>query len=61
MWQDPIVAQIHQYREEYAREHHFDLHAMLASLKAREKSEKRAVIQLPIRRVNKPTKKPAIG
>jgi hypothetical protein len=37
MWQDPIVEEIHQYREAHAKKFNYDLWAMYEDLKIREK------------------------
>ncbi len=37
MWQDPIVEEIHQYREARAKKFNYDLWAMYEDLKAGEK------------------------
>jgi CHAD domain-containing protein len=50
MWQDPIVEEIHRYREALAKEHHFDLRKLFAALQKREKSDKRRIVTLPIHR-----------
>jgi hypothetical protein len=37
MWQDPIVEEIHQYREAYAKQFNNDVWAIYEDLKAKEK------------------------
>lgn len=50
MWQDPIVEQIHKFRQEHARKFDFDLRAIFEDLKAQEDKSKRKIISLPIKR-----------
>jgi hypothetical protein len=42
MWSDPIVDEIHRYREEYAKRFNYDLDAICRDL--REKQERRGQI-----------------
>ena len=37
MWKDPIVEEIHKIREEIAKEHNYDLHTLIQSLRERQK------------------------
>ena len=37
MWKDPIVEKIHQYREARAKKFNYDVQAMYADIKAKEK------------------------
>lgn len=37
MWQDPIIEEIHQYREAYAKQFNNDVWAIYEDLKAQEK------------------------
>ncbi len=39
MWEDPIVAEVRQAREAYAKKHNYDLRAMYRDLKAKENTE----------------------
>jgi hypothetical protein len=50
MWEDPIVKEIHKFREEHARKFNFDLRAIFLDLKEQEKKGKRQVVSLPIKR-----------
>lgn len=50
MWEDPIVKEIHKFREEHAKKFNFDLRAIFFDLKEQEKKEKRHVVSLPIKR-----------
>ena len=50
MWEDPIVEEIHKFREEHAKKFNFDLRAIFLDLKEQEKKGKRQVVSLPIKR-----------
>ncbi|MCK5055410.1 MAG: hypothetical protein KAT34_02040 [Candidatus Aminicenantes bacterium] len=49
MWEDPIVKEIHKFREEHAKKFNFDLRAIFFDLKEQEKRGKRHVVSLPIK------------
>ena len=49
MWEDPIVKEIHKFREEHAKKFNFDLRAIFFDLKEQEKKGKRHVVSLPIK------------
>nr|VFJ95798.1 MAG: hypothetical protein BECKH772A_GA0070896_100926 [Candidatus Kentron sp. H]VFK00208.1 MAG: hypothetical protein BECKH772B_GA0070898_101826 [Candidatus Kentron sp. H]VFK04447.1 MAG: hypothetical protein BECKH772C_GA0070978_101826 [Candidatus Kentron sp. H] len=36
MWKDPIVEEIHEYRDEYARQFNDDLHAICQDLREKQ-------------------------
>ena len=38
MWEDPIVAEVHRIREELAARFDFDVHAMFADMRERQKA-----------------------
>ena len=38
MWEDPIVAEVHRIREELAARFDFDIHAMFADMRERQKA-----------------------
>ena len=38
MWEDPIVAEVHQIRQKLAAEHNFDVKAIFADLRKRQAS-----------------------
>ncbi len=38
MWKDPIIEELHQIRQEYAKQFNYDWQAMLEDLKAQERS-----------------------
>ena len=48
MWEDPIVKEIHNIREEHARKFNFDLEEIFNDLKKQEKESERKIISLPI-------------
>ncbi len=51
MWKDPIVEELHQIREQIAREHGNDLHAIVKYFQAKEqKTDRRVVSFAPKRR-----------
>jgi hypothetical protein len=50
MWEDPIVKEIHKFREEHAKKFNFDWRAIFLELKEQEKKGKRQVVSLPIKR-----------
>ena len=47
MWKDPIVEEVHKYRNEYAKKFNYDLHAICKDLKKKEKKSNREVISFP--------------
>jgi hypothetical protein len=51
MWQDPIVAQVRQAREEHAGRLGFDLQAIYADLKEQEKHSQRTKVSFPPKRL----------
>ena len=46
MWKDPIVEEIHRYREEYAARFNYDLHAICEDLRKKQKESGREAISL---------------
>ncbi|MBF0429265.1 MAG: hypothetical protein HQL94_10105 [Magnetococcales bacterium] len=46
MWTDPIVAELHKNRKEFAAQFNFDLQAMVKALQEREKVSGRKMISL---------------
>ena len=46
MWKDPIIEELHQIREEIARQNNFDLDTLISSLQEREKQHKNRVVSL---------------
>ena len=59
MWEDPIVAEIRQIREEYAARFNYDLWAMYEDLKEQERKSGRQFVSYPPRRI--PPKEEASG
>lgn len=49
MWQDPIVEEIRQYREQYAAKFNYDLQAICRDLRERQQRSDRNVVSLPPR------------
>jgi hypothetical protein len=54
MWRDPIVEEIHQIREEYARQFDFDINAICKDIQAKQRESGRKLVSFPAR---KPTLK----
>lgn len=50
MWEDPIVEEIRQRREEYLAEFNHDLDALVRDLKQKEQQSGRKVVSLPPRK-----------
>lgn len=50
MWRDPIVEEIHRYRQEYAARFNYDLDAMCDDLESRQGKDGRRVVTLPPKR-----------
>lgn len=44
MWKDPIVEELHTIREEIAKEHDYDLHKLVQSLRERQKQYKGRIV-----------------
>jgi hypothetical protein len=53
MYEDEIVAEIHKYREEYAKSFDYDLHLIMEDLRTKQIARGRKVVKLPIKRVSK--------
>jgi hypothetical protein len=51
MWEDPIVKEIREAREAYARQFGFDLAAICRDLREKEKTSGRRLVSFPPRRV----------
>lgn len=54
MSRDPIVEEIHRYRQEYAARFNYDLDAMCADIESRQGKDGRKVVSLPPRRIPTP-------
>ena len=50
MWEDPIVEEIHKFREEHAKKFNYNLEAIFKDLKEKEGKSGRKAISLPIKR-----------
>lgn len=55
MWKDPIVEEIRRYREEYAAQFNYDMHAICEDLRSRQGKDRRKVVSLPPKRIPEPT------
>jgi hypothetical protein len=54
MWRDPIVEEIHRYRQQYAARFNYDLDAMCDDIESRQGKDGRKIVSLPPRRIAKP-------
>ncbi|GET41302.1 hypothetical protein [Microseira wollei] len=50
MYKDPILEEIHKYREEYAKSLNYDLKAIFEDLRKKQIASGRKVVKLPIKR-----------
>ena len=50
MWTDPIVAELHHWREEHAKRFDYDLQAMFDDVKRQEQQSGLTYMALPIKR-----------
>lgn len=50
MWKDPIVEEIHKFREKHAKKFNYNLEAIFKDLKERERKSGKKIISLPIKR-----------
>jgi hypothetical protein len=50
MWQDEILDEIHQFREEHAKSFNYDLDAMFADWQKKQSEGGREVVSLPSKR-----------
>jgi hypothetical protein len=50
MYKDEIIAEIHKYREEYAKSFNYDLNAIFDDLRKKQIAHAHRVIKLPIKR-----------
>ncbi len=55
MWKDEIVEEIHRIREQYAREHHFDVDEIYKDIKEKEQASGRNLVRLPPKRLEPDT------
>ena len=49
--EDPILEELHKFREEWAAQFDYDIHAMVADLRRSQQEENRPVVSLPPKRV----------
>ncbi|MEW6499246.1 MAG: hypothetical protein AB1589_43210 [Cyanobacteriota bacterium] len=49
MYKDPILEEIHKYREEYAKSFNYDLKAIFEDLRKKQMKSGRKVVKLPIK------------
>ncbi|EAZ91400.1 hypothetical protein [Crocosphaera chwakensis] len=52
MYKDPIVEEIHKYREEYAKSFNYDLKAIFEDLRKKQICSGRKFVTLPIKKVS---------
>lgn len=45
MWKDPIIEEIHKYREEYAKKFNYNIEAMMEDLRKRQDESERTIIR----------------
>jgi len=51
MWKDPIIEELQQLRDEYAKQFNYDLTAMFEDLKAKERlNTTNPIVSLPVSR-----------
>lgn len=55
MYKDPILEEIHKYREEYAKSFNYDLKAIYQDLQQKQIASGRKFVSLPINPQAKPT------
>lgn len=54
MYRDPIVEEIHKYRQEHAAKFNYDLNAIAADVKSREKESGHPLVTLRPKKLPKP-------
>ncbi len=47
MWKDSIVAEIHKYRDEYAKKFNYDIHAICQDIRKKQGKKGHRVLSLP--------------
>lgn len=55
---DPIVEEIHKYREEHARKFNYDLNAICKDLRAMQREKGLKVVRLPPKRLERGKRAP---
>lgn len=58
MWTDHLVEEIHQIRQEYAKQFNYDWQAMFEDLKAHERNSQQRIVSRPRPRNKLPVDKP---
>ena len=51
MMEDTIIEELHQFREKWAAEFNYDIHALVADLRRSQHEENRQVVNLPPNRI----------
>ena len=51
MMEDPIIEELHKFREEWAAQFYYDIHALVADLRRSQLEENRPVVNLPPKRI----------
>lgn len=49
--EDVIIEELHQFREKWAAEFNYDIHALVADLRRSQQEENRQVVNLPPNRI----------
>jgi len=51
MMEDTIIEELHQFREKWAAQFNYDIHALVADLRRSQQEENRQVVNLPPNRI----------
>lgn len=51
MMEDTIIEELHQFREKWAAQFNYDVHALVADLRRSQQEENRQVVNLPPNRI----------
>lgn len=51
MMEDTIIEELHQFREQWAAQFNYDIHALVADLRRSQQEENRQVVNLPPNRI----------
>ncbi|BBD54843.1 MULTISPECIES: hypothetical protein [Planktothrix] len=60
MYKDPILEEIHNYREEYAKSFNYDLKAIFDDLRNKQMASSRKFVKLPINRLTNAPQHPTV-
>lgn len=60
MYKDPILEEIHNYREEYAKSFNYDLKAIFDDLRNKQIASSRKFVKLPINRLPNASQHPTV-